>query len=300
MDRAGGLEGSEGTERRHYAKCGRREVSREAFLRDLGISAEDVLSPDERLSSRQLAAAAAAAAEPAEPLLSAEELKERGNAAFQQGQYSEAIHWFTEALEGEPDSHMLHSNRSAAYLHCNKQGHGFLTMALYDADKCIGLRPQWFKGHGRRGDALMAMGQLNEAVNAYEHALSLCPGGANKPLQKALKHCVKLRAKNAEGKLGAATTGLGQQQQQGQQSMEHLIEDLKQGGSGYPSGRDYLTSGLREYQSEASAYSSVSTSAYNSLSTTLSDGARDADASAGLDAKYVPSDADISRPIRPY
>jgi tetratricopeptide (TPR) repeat protein len=38
----------------------------------------------------------------------------KGNAAFQSGRHEEAVQHFTEAIELDPQNHVLYSNRSAA------------------------------------------------------------------------------------------------------------------------------------------------------------------------------------------
>jgi Flp pilus assembly protein TadD len=42
-------------------------------------------------------------------------IKEKGNAAFLEGDFQEAIKLFTLGLEMDPDNFLLYSNRSAAY-----------------------------------------------------------------------------------------------------------------------------------------------------------------------------------------
>ncbi len=42
-------------------------------------------------------------------------VKEKGNAAFMEGDFQEAIKLFTRGLDIEPNNFLLYSNRSAAY-----------------------------------------------------------------------------------------------------------------------------------------------------------------------------------------
>jgi tetratricopeptide (TPR) repeat protein len=60
-------------------------------------------------------------------------------------------------------------------------------MALRDADKCIELKPQWFKGFSRRGDALFKLERYDEACDAYRDALERDPGNA--AIQASLDQC---------------------------------------------------------------------------------------------------------------
>ena len=46
-------------------------------------------------------------------------------------------------------------------------------MVLRDVDRAIKLRPEWFKGYSRRGDALFKLEQFDDAIESYEHALSM-------------------------------------------------------------------------------------------------------------------------------
>ena len=46
-------------------------------------------------------------------------------------------------------------------------------MALQDAHCAIRLNPRWAKGYGRKGDALLQLGDLEEAYQAYKTASKL-------------------------------------------------------------------------------------------------------------------------------
>lgn len=45
-------------------------------------------------------------------------MQAKGNAAFQSGNHEEAVKHFTEAIELDPQNHVLYSNRSAALVRC--------------------------------------------------------------------------------------------------------------------------------------------------------------------------------------
>jgi tetratricopeptide (TPR) repeat protein len=70
----------------------------------------------------------------------AEEAKKRGNEAFLQKNFDEAIRHFSESISLDGSNHILFSNRSAAYA-----GKGMYTEALQDAEKCISLNPNFAK-----------------------------------------------------------------------------------------------------------------------------------------------------------
>ncbi|KAJ1519420.1 hypothetical protein ONE63_004712 [Megalurothrips usitatus] len=100
-------------------------------------------------------------------------LKEKGNAALQQGNYSEAVKFYTEAIALDPENHVLYSNRSAAYAKDDQ-----FALALADAEKTVSLKPEWGKGYSRKGSALAYLGRTDEAIEAYEEGLRVDPNNA--------------------------------------------------------------------------------------------------------------------------
>lgn len=50
--------------------------------------------------------------------------------------------------------------------------------ALDDGNKCIELKADWGKGFLRKGNALHGLGELQEALVAYEAGLLVEPGNA--------------------------------------------------------------------------------------------------------------------------
>ncbi|KAJ2882881.1 hypothetical protein FB639_002293 [Coemansia asiatica] len=67
-------------------------------------------------------------------------------------------------------SALLYSNRSAAAYALGKYA-----AAASDAAQAIALRPQWGKGHFRRGEALLALGRIRESHASYRKAAGLEP-----------------------------------------------------------------------------------------------------------------------------
>lgn len=143
-----------------------------------------------------------------------EQLKTDGNLAFEEGRYREALSCYTRAIEillesgnyplkengslnakgnrvafsgfsaGDSRSVLLaalFSNRSACYLQAAKQigTAEALEGAIRDADCAVELRPAWFKGYSRQGDAFFKMKKYNRAAEAYEMALQFDPGNSN-------------------------------------------------------------------------------------------------------------------------
>eukprot|EP01004_Peranema_trichophorum_P002409 NODE_1470_length_1939_cov_123.752203_g1247_i0.p1 GENE.NODE_1470_length_1939_cov_123.752203_g1247_i0~~NODE_1470_length_1939_cov_123.752203_g1247_i0.p1 ORF type:complete len:566 (+),score=122.81 NODE_1470_length_1939_cov_123.752203_g1247_i0:61-1758(+) len=99
-----------------------------------------------------------------------EELKSKGNAAFQAGKNEEAVNWFTTAIKIDPTNHILYSNRSAAY--CGLERY---QAALDDANKTIEIKPDWAKGYARKGAALHFKKDFKGAIEAYKKGLELDP-----------------------------------------------------------------------------------------------------------------------------
>lgn len=102
--------------------------------------------------------------------MSASELKDQGNKHLQAGNFDEAISSYTQAIALNPSDHVFYSNRSAAYL-----SKGDAQTALYDAVKCIDLKPDWPKGYSRKGAASHALKNYDDAIEAYEAGLKVDP-----------------------------------------------------------------------------------------------------------------------------
>lgn len=65
-------------------------------------------------------------------------MKEKGNAALNEGKLSEAIQFYSQAIELDPVNHVLFSNRSAAHAKA-----GNYQEALKDGEKTVELKPDW-------------------------------------------------------------------------------------------------------------------------------------------------------------
>jgi tetratricopeptide (TPR) repeat protein len=121
----------------------------------------------------------------AEAQVQAEHFKTEGNKSLAEKKYLEAIDMYTRAIELDPDNAVYYSNRSAAFL---AQGDS-RGKALKDAEKCIELRPEWWKGYSRKGAAEHALQRYDAARATYNQGLKLDPD--NQSLLEAAEEAYK-------------------------------------------------------------------------------------------------------------
>ncbi|KAJ0420393.1 hypothetical protein BJY00DRAFT_284221 [Aspergillus carlsbadensis] len=134
----------------------------------------------------------------------ADALKAEGNKAFSAKDYPTAIDKFTQAIALDSNNHVLHSNRSAVYA-----AQGEYEKALADAEKAIEIKPDWSKGHQRKGAACRGLGDLLSAHDAYEEALKIEPTNEQaKNGFNAVKRAIEAEAQ-ADGVTGDPMGGLG-------------------------------------------------------------------------------------------
>jgi len=98
----------------------------------------------------------------------AEEAKNKGNKFFEEADYTDALKWYTKAIELDSSNHVYYSNRSVTYLNMN---HTF--QALEDAEQCLALKSDWPKGYFRKGSVLLALKLYPEAVAVFEQGLKV-------------------------------------------------------------------------------------------------------------------------------
>lgn len=202
--------------------------------------------------------------------LTVDEIKAMGNKCFESGEYRKSIRLYTRALERDSHNHALYSNRSACYLQAAKQmGIDTRMMALRDADKVIELRPDWFKGYSRRGDALFKLDRFSEAAVAYERGLALDPSNTN------LMHSLG-EAKNAAGGVKQSRSASWSTQPQAAENlrkahgksahelMEEMRESLrKESKDCIAIGNDYRTEQLQRFREHGSARGGSSMSSHS-------------------------------------
>ncbi|XP_013421842.1 LON peptidase N-terminal domain and RING finger protein 3 [Lingula anatina] len=110
-------------------------------------------------------------------------LKMEGNKLFEERKVQEALELYSQACDLAPDDHLLMSNMSYAYWALGK-----FDQALTNADMTVKLKPDWPKGHYRKGMALLGLHRPEDAVLSFLLCLSLDPSiqSARTGLTKAL------------------------------------------------------------------------------------------------------------------
>lgn len=97
-----------------------------------------------------------------------DELKEKGNACVREKKYSDAVKYYSSALELNPDGHLVYSNRSLAF---SKLGQ--FRDALRDAERCTELDPGFARGFLRKSVAMTHLDLPKEAMAAAEQGYKL-------------------------------------------------------------------------------------------------------------------------------
>ncbi|KAK3593529.1 hypothetical protein CHS0354_037055 [Potamilus streckersoni] len=106
--------------------------------------------------------------------LSHDQLKELGNTYYKEKKYTDAINYYTQAINLCPTCAAYYGNRSATYMMLNKYAE-----ALEDARKAIRLDDQFVKGYLREGKCYIALGDPVAAVRSYSKVLELEPNNEN-------------------------------------------------------------------------------------------------------------------------
>jgi stress-induced-phosphoprotein 1 len=119
------------------------------------------------------------------------------------GDFKAAVEHYTNAIQHDPQNHVLYSNRSAAYASLKDYD-----QALADGEKTVELKPDWSKvgfllqdlvsssleqvlmclceqGYSRKGAALCYLGRYADAKAAYAAGLEVEP--TNEQLKQALQ-----------------------------------------------------------------------------------------------------------------
>jgi tetratricopeptide (TPR) repeat protein len=119
----------------------------------------------------------------------AEEFKNKGNEEFKKGNHAKAIEYYTYATEVDPNNSLMYTNRSNAYWQMKNW-----EKSARDAKKAIEKDAKNVKGYYRLGMALIEMGQLKEAKDAFTQAVALDP--KNQSFADALTKCKSVMMKD--------------------------------------------------------------------------------------------------------
>ncbi|KAL0052246.1 hypothetical protein WJX82_010627 [Trebouxia sp. C0006] len=117
-------------------------------------------------------------------MVTVDQLKTQANAAYSAGKHADAARLYTQALDLDPENHILLSNRSAAYIGLQE-----FSKALADAVACVEISPEFVKGYSRKGCAYLQLNQPGFAEAAYRQGLSQVPH--NIPLKQSLASILK-------------------------------------------------------------------------------------------------------------
>jgi stress-induced-phosphoprotein 1 len=100
----------------------------------------------------------------------AEEAKERGNKAYRDGNFSEAIKEYTESIKRDPKVAAVYLNRGLSFMKILDYG-----KALEDMDKSIELDPKYVKAYAKKGNIHYFLKQYHKATDDYNKGLELDP-----------------------------------------------------------------------------------------------------------------------------
>jgi len=128
--------------------------------------------------------------------------KAKGNSAFQEKKFEEAIKHFTEAISHDDTDHVFFSNRSACYASIEKYEE-----ALEDGTKCVSIKPDWPKGYTRKGLAEYFLQKYDDALETYKTGLKLSPEDAT--LKEGLKKASDAKYEVPGARPGGGSGGAG-------------------------------------------------------------------------------------------
>jgi DnaJ homolog subfamily C member 7 len=158
--------------------------------------------------------------------------KDLGNSNFKQGKMTEALQFYSLAIEFNPKNHVLYSNRSAAY-----QSKGQWKEALKDGEKCIQCNEFFPKGYLHIARAQVQLQRLGDAEITISLAKKIFETDRPEEYAQISTQCQEILAdiaarKGSKGSLNnasasAASTNLAK------------AEQFKQTGNKYYKDEDY-------------------------------------------------------------
>merc|ERR1712137_1498501 len=157
------------------------------------------------------------------------EAKEKGNEAFQSGDFPKAIALYTEAIERDPTNAPFYSNRAAAYMKVADFGY-----AYKDCEKCIELDPTFVKAYKRKALIHNYNKDFHKAIDCYNKCLELNPedGDAKTGLQNSRMLLAKAQSDPEQREIRRQRAMADPEIQQILQNpmVERLLQNLSPGG----------------------------------------------------------------------
>lgn len=146
----------------------------------------------------------------------------------------------------------MFSNRSAAYL--ARKGADDAVSAIADASTAIKLDPSFAKGYHRKGCALLAIGEIEDAIAVFQAGLGV--DSANSPLREGLQQANAALASKAMRAAVAAASGGGK---------------AAAGSGSAPAREAPLDDAMAAFEAELAGLSAAKPSGASSYSTSKSD-----------------------------
>jgi len=103
----------------------------------------------------------------------AEEAKERGNTAFREGKFPDAIKEYEEAIKRNPSSPAYRNNLAATFLKL-----GLFNDAKREVEKALEIDGKYVKAWAKKGDIETYMKEYHKALDSYKMGLQLDPDNA--------------------------------------------------------------------------------------------------------------------------
>ena len=105
----------------------------------------------------------------------AEAAKERGNALYKSGKFSDAVAAYDEAIAADASIASVHANRAAAL---SGQGRAFFAEAVRSCVTAVALDPSYARARSRLGQLCTKLGELDTATTAAEDLARADPDSA--------------------------------------------------------------------------------------------------------------------------
>lgn len=125
----------------------------------------------------------------------AENSKIKGNELYKQGDYRQAIEYYTVAVDLQPDNASYYGNRAASRIMLNQYQE-----AAGDAVRSVELDENFTKGFLRLARCQVALGELQRALDSYKRALVLEPSNKEVSQQMTLLGRLQTSINEAEAR----------------------------------------------------------------------------------------------------